>query len=506
MIVPDGRTDLEKLKELLGNPEQTHLDLKASVDLSSAADRLKFVKDAVTMASRPEGGYTGIGVNDAGNPCMPIGTIADRARFDGSRVGALIRGYVEASVHVVVEIHELGSDEIVVVCVRNPDGLPIPFNKDGQHPGPARGDRDVTVFRKGEIFVREGAENVPIRYAHWADLLSSYTKGIREQANEAALSMLREVLTGPHGAPGDTGGIPLLMDMDETTFAATAIRLLETGNDVRLRQFLRALSPSIGATVDLTAFRDAVDRWAIFCAQALHFERPDLADEAIDKLVEAYQALHIDEDATHRRLIIVERIYVVGSLAVRLGSWETVRSLVLRPVPGNAYEPDYVYSSWIRAAQVYASRAGLTEDPRGGYLLSAARELMVEHPAMRPDLPDGVAPPREKVTHSDAALNSLCQFDLVYCVVVAALGTGQSVGYPSSAAFDEDRAEPIAQKMVADAAMRQRLLPEATDTDVAAALEATYARAIRESANNYGGRWWAMPPSVDAFVAKHRNT
>jgi hypothetical protein len=89
---------------------------------------------------------------------------------------------------------------------------------------------------------------------------------------------------------------------------------------------------------------------------------------------------------------------------------------------------------------------------------------------------------------------------------VAALGTGQSVGYPSSAAFDEDRAEPITQKMVADAAMRQRLLPEATDTDVAAALEATYARAIRESANNYGGRWWAMPPSVDAFVAKHRNT
>jgi hypothetical protein len=40
MIVPDGRTDLEKLKELLGNPEQTHLDLKASVDLTNAADKL----------------------------------------------------------------------------------------------------------------------------------------------------------------------------------------------------------------------------------------------------------------------------------------------------------------------------------------------------------------------------------------------------------------------------------------------------------------------------------
>jgi len=163
LIVPDGRTDLEKLKELLGNPEQTHLDLKASVDLTNAADKLKFVKDAVTMASRPEGGYILMGVDDAGAPCLPVGTITDRARFDGSRVGALIRSYVEAAVHVVVEIHELANHEIVVIYVRNPDGLPVPFNKDGQHPGPAAGDKDVTVFRKGEIFVREGAENVPIR-------------------------------------------------------------------------------------------------------------------------------------------------------------------------------------------------------------------------------------------------------------------------------------------------------------------------------------------------------
>jgi len=34
MIVPDGRTDPEKLKELLGNPEETHLDLKAKVDVN----------------------------------------------------------------------------------------------------------------------------------------------------------------------------------------------------------------------------------------------------------------------------------------------------------------------------------------------------------------------------------------------------------------------------------------------------------------------------------------
>lgn len=502
MIVPDGRTDLEKLKELLGNPEQTHLDLKASVDLSSPSDKLKFVKDAVAMASRPEGGYILIGVDDDGNPCAPIGTIGDRARYDGSRVGALIRGYVEASVHAVVEIHELDNHEIVVIYVHNPDRLPIPFNKAGEHPNPRASGKDITVFRKGEIFVREGPENVPIRYAHWADLLAAYANDIRAHANEAALSMLREVLAGGSSRPGDTSGVPLLMDMDETTFTATAVRLLETGGDIRLRQFLRTVYPSVGSAIDLSAFSDALDRWTIFCAQALNFDRADLVDDATDILIEVYESLGVDDDANRRRLVVVERIYIVGSLAVRLKSWEILRSLVLRPVPGNAYEPAYVYSSWIRAAQVYASRAGLTDYRRGGNLLSAARELMVEHPAMRPDLSDEAIP--HEVSRSDSALNSLCQFDFAYCLVVAALGTGHSDGYPSSAAFDEDRVTPITHLLVSDRSMRRRLLPGVTDADISAAVKATYEVAIRESANNYGGRWWAMPHSVDAFVENSR--
>ncbi|MGW0038775.1 RNA-binding domain-containing protein [Gordonia sp. NPDC003376] len=161
MIVPDGRTDLEKLKELLGNPEQTHLDLKASVDMSSASDKLKFVKDAVAMASRPEGGYFLIGVDDNGNPCAPIGTIGDRARYDGSRVGALIRGYVEASVHAVVEIHEFDNHEIVVIYVHNPDRLPIPFNKAGGHPTHGRAARTLPSSGKARFSSARGRRTCP---------------------------------------------------------------------------------------------------------------------------------------------------------------------------------------------------------------------------------------------------------------------------------------------------------------------------------------------------------
>lgn len=82
-----------------------------------------------------------------------IGTIPDRSRFDGSRLGALIRGYVEASIHVIVQIHDLDDgSEVVLVYAKNPDGLPVPFSKMGQYQG--SDGKPVTVSRPGEIFIR----------------------------------------------------------------------------------------------------------------------------------------------------------------------------------------------------------------------------------------------------------------------------------------------------------------------------------------------------------------
>ena len=55
MIVVDGRTDEEKLIELLGTgAEETALDFKATLDLSkkSSKNALEFVKDAVAMGNR----------------------------------------------------------------------------------------------------------------------------------------------------------------------------------------------------------------------------------------------------------------------------------------------------------------------------------------------------------------------------------------------------------------------------------------------------------------------
>ena len=301
--------------------------------------------------------------------------------------------------------------------------------------------------------------------------------------------------------------VPLLMDMDEATFAAATVSLLESGNDVRLRQFIRALSGKAGPGTSLEEFTGALDKWTVFCAQTLYFDRPDLVDEAIDKLCELYKHFGIDEDATRRRFTVVVRIYVIGALAVRLGAWATVHSLTLRPVPSSLYDPDYIYSSWIRNATVFVARANLhmeSDEPaqaRGGFVLSAARNVMVEHPAMRPDLTEDQVP-TDEISARDAALNSL---RVRHCLLLHRCGDGGGHGsaYPSSSAFDEDRSKPMAQRIVADANLRGADVPGVPDTNIAAAIAEIYELAIRESASHYGGRWWAMPPSVDAWVGKN---
>lgn len=62
MIVVDGRTDREKLFELLkSGGECSELDFKETLDFSKKIDELDFVKDAVSMCNRYPGGYIVIG-------------------------------------------------------------------------------------------------------------------------------------------------------------------------------------------------------------------------------------------------------------------------------------------------------------------------------------------------------------------------------------------------------------------------------------------------------------
>lgn len=495
MIVVDGRTDREKLVELLQLPEQTHLEFKARLDLNSKQDELNFAKDAVSMSNRPPGGYILVGVNDDGTLALPTGTVADRALFDGARLGDLIRKYIEGEVHVISQVHEVGGHEVVLIYLpHHRDGLPVPTSKLGQFAGP--NGKPAVVFREGDVLVREGAKNTPLRHAHWNDLLSRRDERLRVETRAQVDSLIAD-LTVALRADGGAGParVPLTIDMADGAFGEAVVSHLEADSDIRLRQFL-GRAAALGGDVDER--RVALDKITILAAHAMYFERDPVAERAIDTLFDAYTKLGPGDAAA--RLDIITRVYVLGSLAVRLRRWNFVHDLAHRPYPPSG--DVYVYSSWIRHGQVEASRADLFPKGKGGLMISAARVLMREKPPMHPDVPDSAVPDPSDLAHDDALYYALCQFDILYCLIVAAEGQHHGSGYPAAAAMNQDRAAPAFEVVASDMDARAAMFPTSDKRKIAQAMTEVFASAERESFG-FGGHWWSLPQGAQRFVSNH---
>lgn len=495
MIVLDGRTDLEKLVELLRLPEQTHLEFKSELDLRANQDQLNFVKDAVSMTNRPPGGYILIGVNDDGTLALATGTIVDRALFDGSRLGDLIRKYIEGEVHVISQFHELDGHEVVLIYLpHHRDGLPVPMSKLGQFQGQT--GKPMVVFREGDVLVREGAKNTPLRHAHWNDLLSRRDQRLREDTRAQVDSLIAD-LAAALRAGGGAGPtlVPLTVEMRDDAFSEAVASHLEADSDIRVRKFLGQAATLVS---DVDERRTAFDKITILAAHAMHFERNAIAEKAIDSLFDAYTKLgHGDAVA---RLDILTRVYVLGSLAVRLRQWDFIHSLALRPYPPS--RDAYNYSSWIRHGQVDASRADLFPKDEGGLMISAARALMSEQPAMRPDVPESATPDSSVPAHNDLLFDSLCQFDIFYCLIVEAEGQHHGSGYPAASAMNQERADPAFEVVASDTDAREAMFPTSDERKIAGAIKEVFTSAKRESFG-FGGHWWSLPQGAQRFVSNH---
>ena len=497
MIVVDQRTDSEKLLELLHLAEQEQLDYKSESNVEKGKHRLDFVKDAVAMSNRPDGGYILMGVTDDGHPCQRRGTCDRRKDFDGANLGSIIRAYVDGEVRVVTQWHELDDHEVLLIYVHgHRDGLPLPMTSIGQFKDSE--GRDRVVFHEGQIYVREGAGNVPLRHAHWSAVLAAHDELVRASATATIEGVLRQ-LTLPTVAT--TGLPPLVMDMELETFGEAVARNLEADKDIALRQFARQAEQEITAS---EGFTDALDRLTLLILlilQSIYFERDDVARVALNHLFRSHQRLGTSRADAQVRLEIITRIYVLGSLVVRLERWDWIRELVLRPINSPDY-PDFVYSSWIRQGQVMASRSGLfPEDAGTGMMISLARALMQREPPLRPDVSSSSLPEPEHLDDRDILLNSLCQFDLLYCVVVAADSKEKWDAYPACSAFKQERVASAANLLARDSNVQQSLLPTATEAEIATALRDVFEVAQKESFRT-GGGWWGLPVSVENLVTR----
>ncbi|MGP5620110.1 AlbA family DNA-binding domain-containing protein [Corynebacterium casei] len=496
MIVVDGRTDIEKLEELMQSPEETHLEFKEFLDLSDKETELKFVKDAIAMSNRPPGGYILVGVDDDGNKSMPTGTISDRSMFDGARLGDKLRKYIEGEIHPISQIHEIDQHEIVLIYLPHPrDGLPIPLKTDGQFTGKNR--KSKTEFRKGEIYVREGPQNVHIRHAHWNDLLSKRDERIRSEARSVIDALITEITSAIRmGNLGEGNIVPLSTDLADHSLSEAVLLLLEQNKDIRIAQFVKKASQSLS---NPETRRNALQKIVIVASQAIYSGRNEIAIITIDELKNAYDLSK--NNAVFAKLDFVTYIYVLGSLAVRQQQWAVVRNLALRPVHLDG--STYTYPSWIRHAQVEASRADLFPDKNSGLMISEARNLMNQHPELRPDVDENSLSNRVGVTEDDPLLDSLCQFDVYYCLIVNAEYEKNNAGYPASSALRQFRVDPAFETIASNPQARAALFPNHEDRNIAKVLGEFFLKAQQESFN-VGEPWYQLPRRAAIFVDEHQ--
>lgn len=367
MIVVDGRTDREKLVELMRQGEQTELEFKSTLDLKDKQkpDRLNFVKDVVALSNLPRGGYMLIGVKDDG---MPVGMgDVNRDDWDGAYLQDIARPYVEGQIRIMSQIHALDQGAVVLLYIAaHGDGFPVPFSKQGEYT-PKGGKRQRKVFDVGQLLVREGAQNVPLRHAHWPTLLKRHDEMIRRQATEHLDSFLFELTAVLRSSREnkEEALMPLSIGLSDSAFEDAVNSHLERGRDQDVSLFVRTVSN--GAEEDADAILDKLTMVAVL---ALYREKREVACRAIDALFDVYeQAGECAGECNAKILLeIVNRLYVIGSAAVRLKAWGILLCLVIE-FPRNNLKPAKPVV-WIRDGQVRAIRAGLLSSEKQGALCS----------------------------------------------------------------------------------------------------------------------------------------
>ncbi|NMM91538.1 hypothetical protein B2J88_45805 [Rhodococcus sp. SRB_17] len=133
------------------------------------------------------------------------------------------------------------------------------------------------------------------------------------------------------------------------------------------------------------------------------------------------------------------------------------------------------HSSWIRHALVQVSRAGVLRADndgkgKGGNILAVARAYGRERPPLRRDI---LAPVEVETTRDDLLLNSLCQFDLWWCVIAELNSDGGKFGfefYTNFVVFDGHRTEPAVDIIATDSAARSAAFVGSSEEAVASAL------------------------------------
>jgi hypothetical protein len=523
-FVVDGTVSAEKLAELLAaGTEYPELDFKRELDLSRGQHkhRVDFASDVAALASLPEGGYIVVGADSRGRIAGPQFTPPDPAQYDEAQLRDIVSSYVEGSIRLAVGLHMIDGRQVAVVFVGPAaDALPPVMKRDGSFPLTSGEPR--TVFRAGDVYVREGTSSVRMQHRHWPLLLANYRSRVRAEAaadTQDVVGRLADLLRGGGAAPSVVDVAMAPVDFERAVAAAIA------ADDIAaVHRALHQTGPARRRWTDPERndeVETALDRLLAAAAVAVQHDNRECFAMAIGLMFDLYKTALHDPNETparpgHERQAawlwraIAARVLALLALIVRLRAWTFVSALVLRQIgPGDG---SYTYHSWLRHAVTEASRQNLLlqrdGDPANGALVSFAREAVRRVPALRFDLADeevdrpSLLPPDGE---PDSLLDSLCQADFLWCVVVVTKVTGWGLRidhefYPSCSAFFATRTQPMADEIVTRGATRDALFGPGSDFYLSRAIAVVDEVAAHQQTHYI---WSIQTPRVREWVTKN---
>ncbi|MGB2875117.1 MAG: hypothetical protein WBB76_06535 [Gaiellaceae bacterium] len=518
LLVLDGRVTDEKLAELLDlQTEHPMLDFKEVIDLTGKAGLVELAKDV--GAFQVSGGYIIGGVDGHGKPNGEMDD-CNAQLFDSANLVPQLAQFLPEPLTIQSRVTEWKGHTVVILFIApHPEGCAV-FKGVGQYPKPGgkKGEMKV-VFREGEIFWRDGTRSVRISQQGLREVIARRVAAVKaewmEEQQELREREREEIEAGYAGrelakAPLGTMNFGLSADelrvgVLELVRANDLVAVLHLLNDTRPRAMFAIERNEIE-----TELAELLDKLAAIATVGLEYEQVDLLNRVIGLFTQIYSlplGPHDDRafgmstvinpkgKAPRVFLEVLERIYALGALAVRLRRWEVVRQLTLQ-CPDRL---DDYWKNWLRHGLTIASRAQrFTQERDGGQkvevsLLTLAAQVVEREPSLRPDTND-----------QDAILTSLAQFDFLanLAAIDGAGSVDSSVFYANWARFRQERIQPVADRLVSDQAVRQAIFRDHDDSDLAVALQKVGEAAYKEGIRYDGFSGWNRTPVGD-FLSKH---
>lgn len=428
----DGSVSKERLIHLIGlDTEYDDLDFKKEWD-TQLFHKQKVIITFAAMSSNKNGGYVVVGRSDDGDLC---GISEDQLKgnpFDSSRLNKLYEQYTGNN-GIASAVHEIEGKKFAIIYIpRSPEFFSVML-KDSE-----KFSSSQHLFKKGDVFIRKGtscekwdkivANEIveKIRKEAQTEALDSYAKAFKGvlQSNRISLDSSKFLqFSSEHQ-------FLMLEDSKEISSILTYGKVLssrlfiENQSDLELEENRRAF-------LNIASYLMLNDKKS-FC-------------EILEKVANTYQikfsADSLSLDDSRIALSIAIAMQSLGALAVRTDEFETVRNIVNVPVIIADY---YRYSSWLRHAQVMASRNHISvtvirpNEKKSNVVFSPLIHGAIEETKNVTGLRYGYRSELEYERGKEKLLDSICSFDFLWCLIAFTEGSDSDY-FPGFIVFSEDR-------------------------------------------------------------------